>query len=306
MKKHIILSVIAGILLALGHGFVPPNLVLVDGMSVVAQEDTEVGSYASVNGLEMYYEIHGSDTGTPLVLLHGALSTIELDFGAILPTFAETRQVIAIEQQAHGHTADIDRPLRYEQMADDTAALLQQIGVENADFYGYSMGAGVALQVAIRHPELVHKLVLMSVAYNNGGVHPGLLAGIENITPESLAGSPFEAAYADVAPNPENWTTLIEKNNALNGRILDWLPSDIQAIESPAFIIIGDSDIIRPEHAVDMFRLFGGGVAGDVVGLPNSRLAVLPATTHFTIVQRVDWLTSMIGEFLDAPMPDAE
>jgi pimeloyl-ACP methyl ester carboxylesterase len=197
-----------------------------------------------------------------------------------------------------------------EQMADDTAALLQQIGVEQADFFGYSLGGAVALQIAVRHSDLVHKLVLMSTSYNSGGAHPGNSAGLTSITPEALAealtGSPFQQAYAQVAPNPENWQTLIAKIQELTGRIQDWLPSDIEAIAAPTLIIIGDSDVVRPEHAVEMFRLFGGGVNGAVVGLPNAQLAVLPGTTHLTIVERADWLLSMVGEFLDAPMPEAE
>src|SRR5215207_1746706 len=263
----------------------------------------EQTGYAPVNGLDVYYEIHG--TGEPLVLLHGALSAIGTSFGKVLPSLAETRRVIAVELQAHGRTADVDRPLRYEQMADDTAALLGHIGVEDADIFGWSMGAGVALQVAIRHPEVVRKLVLASVTYNSGGCHPGVLAGIEHLTPEALAGSSFEEEYARIAPNPEDWPTLIAKVKELDGKVQDWLPEDVRSIEAPTLLIIGDSDIVRPEHAVEMFRLFGGGVAGDVAGLPNSQLAVLPGTTHVTLVNRADWLLSMIGEFLDAPMPEA-
>jgi pimeloyl-ACP methyl ester carboxylesterase len=263
-----------------------------------------VGSYASVNGLEMYYEVHG--VGQPLVLLHGALSAIGTSFGKVLPSLAETRQVIAVEQQAHGHTADIDRPLSYEQMADDTAALLRHIGIESADVFGWSMGGGIALQITIRHPEVVRKVVVASATYNSGGVHPGILAGIGQLTPEALAGSPFEEEYARTAPNPEDWPTLIAKVKELDGRVQDWLPEAIRSIESPTLVVIGDSDIVRPEHAVEMFRLLGGGVAGDVAGLPNSQLAVLPGTTHVGLVERSDWLLSMIGEFLDSPMPEGE
>src|SRR5918999_4781568 len=138
--------------------------------------DDPRGGYAEVNGLEMYYEIHG--TGEPLVLLHGAFSAIGTSFGNVLPELAETRQVIAFEMQAHGRTADIDRPLSMEQMADDTVAALQRLGIENADFFGFSMGGGVALQVAIRHPVMVRKLVLASVTYKLDGVHPGLMEGL--------------------------------------------------------------------------------------------------------------------------------
>jgi len=145
-------------------------------------------SYARVNGLNMYYEIHGE--GQPLVLLHGALSAIGTSFGKLLPDLAKERQVIAVEMQGHGHTADIDRPLRYENLAADITALLTQIGIDQADLFGWSLGAGVALQTAIRHPEYVRKLVLASVTYNSGGLYPELLAGIAHATPEDMAGTP--------------------------------------------------------------------------------------------------------------------
>ena len=262
--------------------------------------DPQTG-YASVNGLDMYYEVHG--TGRPLVLLHGALSTTSVDFGAVLPSLAKTRQVIAVEQQAHGHTADIDRPLTIEMMAADTTALLRQLGIEEADLFGYSMGAGIALQIALEHPDLVRKLAVASAAYTLDGLHPGLLEGLEQLTPEALAGTPFEQAYAREAPKPEDWPTLVAKVKVLNSQIPEWPADAIRSIAAPTLIIIGDSDIVRPEHAVEMFRLLGGGVIGDVAGLPRSQLAVLPGTTHITLVHRGDWLSSMIGEFLDAPVP---
>jgi pimeloyl-ACP methyl ester carboxylesterase len=270
----------------------------------VAFAQNDRNGYASVNGLEMYYEIHG--TGRPLVLLHGALTTIDTSFGKVLPAFAETRQVIAVEQQAHGRTADIDRPLSYEQMADDTAALLRQLGIEQADLFGYSMGGGIALQIAIRHPDLVRKLVAAAASYSNDGIYPEILEGIQNLKPEDLAGSPFQEAYARVAPDRENWPTLLAKVRQLVGGFEGWPAGDIQSIEAPALLIVGDSDIVRPEHAVEMFRLLGGGVAGDIAGLPRSQLAVLPGTTHITLVDRADWLISMVTEFLDAPMPEAK
>jgi pimeloyl-ACP methyl ester carboxylesterase len=250
----------------------------------------------------MYYEIHGD--GEPLVLLHGAMSTIETSFGATLPLLAETRQVVAIEQQAHGHTPDIDRPLTYRQMADDTAGLLQQLGIERADFFGYSMGAGIALELAIRRPDLVRKLAVASLAYSKDGFHPEIVEAIEGVTPKDLAGSVFEKAYAETAPNPENWPVLVAKCNQLDREFEGWQPADVQSVTAPTLLIIGDSDIVRPEHAVKTFRLLGGGVEGVSAGLPAARLAVLPATTHLTLVERADWLVSMISDFLDAPPGD--
>lgn len=266
------------------------------------RNDSYRSGYASVNGLRMYYEIRG--TGSPLVLLHGSLTTIKTSFGRILPSLAKTRQVIAVEQQAHGRTADIDRPLSYEQMAEDTTELLRQLGIEKADFFGYSMGAAIALQIAVKYPGLVSKLVAVSVSYNNDGLYPEVLAGEEKMKPEDLDGTEWQKTYARIAPNPENWHILIEKEKQLTKEFEGWTPEDIKSIKAPSLIIIGDSDIIRPEHAVEIFRLLGGGVAGDLTGLPRSRLAVLPGTTHVTMVERSDWLLSMAEEFLDSPVPE--
>jgi pimeloyl-ACP methyl ester carboxylesterase len=262
------------------------------------------GNYVSVNGLEMYYEIHG--TGQPLVLLHGAFSAIGTSFGDVLPQLAERRQVIALEMQAHGRTADIDRPLSMEQMADDTVAALKQLGVEYADFFGFSMGAGIALQIVIRHPEVVRKLVLASVTYNESGVHPGLMDGLAEMKPEMMQGSPWHEEYMRLAPRPDDFATLFAKKTQMDREIQDLPAEAIKAIDAPTLLIIADSDIVRPEHAVEMFRLLGGGVMGDLAGLPDSQLAVLPGTTHATLPERGDWLGSMITAFLDAPTPRAE
>jgi pimeloyl-ACP methyl ester carboxylesterase len=267
----------------------------------VANATPQTG-YAPVNGLNIYYEIHGA--GRPLVLLHGAMGTIDM-FGELLPALAKTHRVIAIEQQAHGRTADIDRPLRYEQMAEDTAALLRHLNIDNADVFGYSLGGAVAWQLAIRHPEVVRKLVVGSATYNNDGLYPEVLAGLETtFTPEAFAGSPIEAAYARVAPNPDDFPTLVAKVQQLTREFAGWPPEAVRAIAAPTLVIIGDSDIIRPEGAAELFRLRGGGVPGDLAGLPPSQFAVLPGTTHMTLVQRADLLLAIIPAFLDAPMPE--
>jgi pimeloyl-ACP methyl ester carboxylesterase len=262
------------------------------------------GNYVSVNGLNMYYEIHGA--GRPLILLHGAFSAIGSSFGNVLPELSRTRQVIGFEMQAHGRTADIDRPLSMEQMADDTVAALQRLGIENADFFGFSMGAGIALQIAIRHPEVVRKLVLASVTYRLDGVHPGLMEGLAEMEPAMMYGSPWHEEYMRIAPRPEDFATLFAKKTEMDRQVRDLPADDVVAIGAPTLLIIGDSDIVRPEHAVEVFRLLGGGVIGDLTGLPNSQLAILPGTTHATLVERGDWLGSMITAFLETPMPDAE
>jgi pimeloyl-ACP methyl ester carboxylesterase len=267
--------------------------------------------YAPVNGLQMYYERHG-EGGVPLLLLHGAFSNIDTDFGKVLPSLAAKRRVIGVEQQGHGRTADIDRPLSYEQMADDAAALLRHLGVDQVDVFGYSFGGGVGFQLAVRHPALVRKLVLAGgTSYRPDGLYPEVMAGSESLTADvlvgALAGTPWQEAYARLAPNPADWTSLVKKKMDLDRRWQGWSPETIRAIAAPALLIIGDSDIVRPEHTVEMFRLFGGGVPGDLTGLPKSRLAILPGTTHVTLMwQNVEWLAAIVESFLDTPAPAAE
>jgi pimeloyl-ACP methyl ester carboxylesterase len=268
-------------------------------------ETTAKTGYVSVNGLDMYYEIHGN--GQPLVLLHGAFSAIGTSFGAVLPELAKTRQVVGFELQGHGRTADIDRPLSLEALADDVAAAIRQLGLGPADIFGYSTGAAVALHVVIRHPEVVRKLVLASVSYELSGVHPGLMEGMGEMQPEMMHGSPWHEEYMRIAPHPEHFARLFAKKTAMDRGIKDIPAESIKAIKAPTLLIIGDSDLIRPEHAVEMFRLLGGGVFGDMPpGLPNSQLAVLPGTSHVTVVYQADMLLAIIPRFLDAPMPEAK
>ena len=272
----------------------------------MAATDPQTG-YAPVNGLDMYYEIHGE--GSPLLLLHGAYMTIDV-MGPILPGLAEARQVIAVEQQGHGHTADIDRPITYEQMADDTAALLAYLGSRpRRRRSAYSMGGGVALQLAIRHPDMVRKLVVASASYTSDGMHAAALEMFPSITPELFAGSPIEEAYLRTAPNPGDFPKLVEKLKQLDTTEFAWPADDIRGIAAPTLLIVGDSDVVRLEHAVELFGLLGGGVMGDLAGLPTSQLAVLPGTTHFVppgsgLLDRADWLLAMIPPFLDAPLPE--
>jgi pimeloyl-ACP methyl ester carboxylesterase len=262
--------------------------------------------YAPVGELSMYYEIHGE--GRPLVLLHGAYMTIDTT-GPLLPGLAATRQVIAVEQQGHGHTADVDRPITYEQMADDTAGLIRHLGIESADVAGYSMGGVVALQLAIRHPALVRKLVLASAGFSSDSMHAEALEMFPSITPELFAGSPIEEAYLRTAPNPDDFPKLVEKLTALDTTSFTLPEEAVRSIPAPTLIVLGDSDGIRLEHAVELFGLRGGGVMGDLSGLPASQLAVLPGTSHFVppgngLLDRADWLLAMIPPFLDAPLPE--
>lgn len=261
---------------------------LAAGLGVRAGAADRTG-YAPVNGLRLYYEIHG--TGAPLVLLHGGGSTIDTSFGQILQTLARTRQVIAFDQQGHGRTADVDRPFSFEQSAADAIALLGYLGIERADFFGYSNGGNIALQLGIRNPERVRKLIVASAMFRRDGCAPEFW---ESFKTASLKDMPAELkdAYLRVAPHPEALPVLFAKSVKRMVEFRDLRPEEIRSIRAPTLVLVGDEDIVRAEHAVEMFRL-----------LPKAELAVLPATNHMQMVGR--WPVPTIEAFLDAPMPRA-
>jgi pimeloyl-ACP methyl ester carboxylesterase len=266
---------------------------------------TATSGTVAVHGLEMYYETHGQ--GRPLVLIHGAFSAIGTSFGALVPGLAESRRVVALELQGHGHTADIDRPLSYEALADDVIAAIDELGLGQVDLWGYSLGAFVALTVVLRSPRTVRKLVFMSGTYTLDGMHPGLTEMLAGMTPEMMHGSQFHDEYLRIAPHPEDFATLFAKKTALDAGFHDLSDDEIRSIEAPTLVIIGDSDLVRPEHAVHMFRLLGGGVFGDMPpGMPASQLAVLPGTSHVSIASRADLLIPIVTGFLDSPMPGGD
>ena len=256
-------------------------------------------TYATVNGLDMYYEDHG--TGDfPVVLIHGALSAIGTSFGEVLPALAKSRRVIAVELQAHGRTADIDRPFTVQHFAADIVALLDYLGLDRADIFGYSMGAAVALELGTAHASRVGRLVLASVSFTPDGIHPGLLDGIAELRPEHLHGSEFHDEFLRLASRPAlAFPRLVDRVKAFDAETPSWSPDQIRDLAAPTMLILGDADIVTPEHAVTMFRLLGGGVPGDIQGLPAVRLAILPGTTHIGVAHRGDLIAPMVTEFLD-------
>ena len=259
-----------------------------------------VGSRVQVNGMQMYYEVSGA--GEPLIVLHGAYMNIP-GMGAIIPRLAQTHKVYALEFQGHGRTTDIDRPLTYSNLADDVAAFMDAMGLEKADVFGYSMGAIAGLQLVIRHPQRVNKLVAASVAYDVRGWQPAFTAVIPQMTVEMVVGMPFAAEYRKLAPNPDGFPALAEKLIALEKRPMAW-EADVRKVKTPVLIIAGDADVATLEHTVAMFRLLGGGVMGDMgPPLPASRLAIMPATAHTAVITQPDLLYGFIGPFLRGETP---
>ncbi|WP_267289329.1 alpha/beta fold hydrolase [Parachryseolinea silvisoli] len=241
--------------------FVVILFIIMTHNALQAQQNT-AGRYATVNGLKLYYELHG--TGKPLVLLHGGGSTIESNFARVLPALARTHQVIAIEFQAHGHTADIDRPFSFEQDADDVAALLQHLHIEKADILGFSNGGTTALQVAIRHPKQVNKLVLASTLYRRDGMPAGFFEGMQQATLEHMP-APLKEAYRKVNSDPQGLQKMFTRDATRMIHFQDISDDLIKAIHAPALVINGDTDVIRAEHALLLSRM-----------LPHAELAILP------------------------------
>lgn len=247
------------------------------------------GQYASVNGLKMYYEVEGH--GRPLVMLHGGLCTIQLCLGKVRAAFTGHWRTIAPELQGHGRTADIDRPLGMDRMTEDVATLLRRLHVKDADFFGFSIGGGIALRMAIQHPELVHKAVIFGVQYDNDGLVPGLLDNLEKSDAKDIPPK-FRDAYVKVAPDPSRFPNLVAKLDAMVVAEKPIPREALKSIQAPILLMIGDSDFVRPEHAVEMYRL-----------IPHAQLAILPMSTHFAPLDRPQWVASMARAFLEAPMP---
>ena len=266
--------------------------------SIASAQHRPTTGYAPVNGLKMYYEIHGS--GEPVVLLHGSFMTITNNWAEWIPELAKTRKVIAIEMQGHGRTADIDRPFGYDGFADDVAALLDHLEIPKADLIGYSMGGGVAMQCAIRHPEKVRKVVSISAVYRHDGWVPEALESFPKLTADVLKGSPLEIEYRKLSPTPDGFPKFVSRVMSMDVKPYDFGEAKLKATPAPFFFIHGDADGVRLDHIAEMFRLKGGGIFGDMRPRSASRLAVLPDTTHVTLMMRVNEIVPMVNDFLDA------
>ena len=266
-------------------------------VSAVGSAQSTTG-YAPVNGLKMYYEVHGS--GDPVVLLHGAFMTITNNWTGWIGELSKTRKVIAVEMQGHGRTADIKRDFSYAHLADDVAALLDFLKVKQADVIGYSMGGGVAMQLAIRHPAKVRKVVSISAVFRHDGWVKEALDAFPKMTPEMLKGSPIESDYKKLSPTPDKFGEFVRRAISMDLKPYDFGADKLGATKSPMFFIHGDADGVRLAHISEMFRLKGREIFGDMQPRSESRLAILPNTTHLTLMEKGKTIIPMINDFLDA------
>ena len=254
--------------------------------------------YAPINGLEMYYEVHG--IGDPVVLLHGAFMAIPGNWTGWIGELSKSQRVIAVEMQGHGRTSDIPRDFSYENLADDVAALLDHLEIPSADLIGYSLGGGVAMLCAIRHPAKVRKVVSISAVFRLAGYVQETLDAFAHLTAYAFEGSPIEAEYKRLSPTPNEFPNFVKRVISVNLKPFDFGADKLQATPAPMFFIHGDADGVQLEHIAEMFRLKGGEIHGDLRPRSASRLAVLPDTTHITLRERWPVLVPMVNEFLDA------
>lgn len=266
------------------------------------------GGRLPINGLELHYEVHGElEAGTPLLLIPGAFMAAD-SMAAWTRAFAQRRPVIVFDQQGHGLTPDTSRAMSYEQFADDAAALLRVLGVRRADVMGYSQGGGVAIQLALRHAELVGHLVSMSATFRQDGWHPSVIGALGDLTAEAFAGTPVESAFLAHTPDAAAFTAYVDKMRVLNRDDQQVTDDELRAISSPTMIVVGDEDAVVLEHALAMFRLRGGGdpdvaASGVLQRVPAARLAILPATSHIGISGQPDVVVPLVTAFLDDVPP---
>jgi pimeloyl-ACP methyl ester carboxylesterase len=265
---------------------------------VVSGQQKPTTGYAPVNGLKMYYEIRGQ--GEPVVLLHGAFMAISGDWNDWIGELSKTRKVIAVEMQGHGRTADTGRDFTYDNLADDVAALLDHLKIPSADVIGYSLGGGVALNCAIRHPDKVRKVVSISAVFRQNGWTKETLDAFPNLTAEAFKGTPIEADYKRLSPTPNEFPNFVKRVLSVDLKPHDFGADKLKATKAPMFFIHGDADGVRLDYIAEAFRLKGGEVHGDMGPRSASRLAILPDTTHVTLMNRMTTIVPMINDFLDA------
>jgi len=260
------------------------------------QSKPAASGYAPVNGTKVYYEVYGE--GKPLVLLHGAFMTIDMNWAQLIPELSKTRKVIAIEMRGHGHTPFSDGKLDLATLASDVEGVMNYLKVENADVVGYSMGGSVAYQLTILSPKRVNKLVIISSTYKSSGWLPAVTSGFKGFKPEFLNNTPIKTAYDAVAPDKTKWTKFIEQMIAFVQTPFDMGDANIAKITSPVLIISGDNDGLDKVELMKTYQLLGGGVAADLGPMPKSHLTIVPAQSHVSLMMQTKTILGYLDDFL--------
>jgi pimeloyl-ACP methyl ester carboxylesterase len=252
--------------------------------------------YAPVNGAKVYYEVYGE--GRPIVLLHGAFYTIQMNWGQLIPELAKTRKIIAIELQGHGHTPFSDRKLSRATLASDVEKVMDYLKIDSADIAGYSFGGQIAYQFAIQSPKRLRKLVIISAAYKSDGWVPEVTAGFKKMKPELFANSPLQAAYDAVAPDKTKWTKFLEQMIDLAGKPFNMGDDKIAKITAPVLIISGDNDGMDKIELAKTYKLLGGGVSADLQPMPKAQLAIVPNQSHVSLIMQTKTIFDYLDSFL--------
>jgi pimeloyl-ACP methyl ester carboxylesterase len=252
--------------------------------------------YAPVNGIKVYYEVYGE--GKPIVLLHGAFYTIQMNWAQLIPELSKTRKVIAIELQGHGHTPFSDRKMDFPTLASDVEGVMNYLKIDSADVAGYSMGGSVAYQLTIQSPKRVKKLVIISSTYKSSGWRPEVSNAFKMFKPEFFMNTPFQTAYDAVAPDKTKWTAFLQHMIAFAGTTFDMGDANIAKITSPVLIISGDNDGLDKIELIKTYQLLGGGVSADMGPMPKSHLAIVPSQTHVGLMMQTKTIAAYLDDFL--------
>jgi len=284
-----------------GSAIPKPILIIAILLSTVFQSNGQQSKpassgYAPVNGIKVYYEVYGE--GRPLVLLHGAFMTIELNWGQLIPELSKTRKVIAIELQGHGHTPYSDRKLNFVTLASDVEGVMNHLKIDSADVAGYSMGGSVAYQLIIQNPKRVRKLVIISSTYKSSGWMPIVTNGFKNLKPEFFTNTPLKTAYDAVAPDKTKWTPFLEQMFGFVGVPFNLGDYNIAKITSPVLLIAGDNDGLDKIELIKTYKLLGGAVCADIVPMPKSQLAIVPSQSHVSLMMQTKTLSGYLDGFL--------
>ena len=271
---------------------------MVHGLNSYAQQPLTPASsgYAPVNGSKVYYEVYGA--GDPIVLLHGAYMTINSNWIELIPILSKTRKVIALELEGHGHTPLSQRPMSYQTLASDVAAVLKHLKIDSADILGFSYGGTVAFQFAIQHPAMTKKLIILSSTYKSEGWLDIMYTMLTGIKPDAFDNTPIRSEYIKVAPDTSNWHKFIAKMLKFSAEKFNLGDDNIKNIKAPVLLIMGDNDGADKKVLAETYSLLGGNVFGDIVGIPKSQLAILPAKGHGTLMMDTQAITAIVGSFL--------